>query len=108
MRLLPDLEWLYFGQLPMRVVYSTGKKRKVVETLFSEMDDCWTFLQEIFNGGADWQSITPMDANHMLPINHLSSTSILIFVKALEDHIRIQLSFVVFRRSSQLAPRSIV
>lgn len=51
MRLLPELDWLYFGQLPMRVVYSTRKRRKVVETL-SERDDCWTFLQEMYNGGA--------------------------------------------------------
>lgn len=53
MRVLPDLEWLYFGQLPMRVTYSERNKKKIVETLSSERDGCSTFLQGMFNGGAD-------------------------------------------------------
>ena len=53
MRMLPDLEWLYFGQLPMGITYSARKQRKVVDPLSEGRDECWTFLQEMFNGGAD-------------------------------------------------------
>ena len=53
MRVLPSLDWLYFGQLPMRVTYSAKKKKKIVETLSEERDDCWTFLREMFDAGAD-------------------------------------------------------
>ena len=28
MRVLPELDWLYFGQLPMRVTYSSNKRKK--------------------------------------------------------------------------------
>ena len=53
MRVLPSLDWVYFGQLPMRVTYSAKKKKKIVETLSEERDDCWTFLREMFDAGAD-------------------------------------------------------
>ena len=58
MRVLPELDWLYFGQLPMRVTYSAKKKKKkknkkIVETLSEERDHCWTFLRELFDAGAD-------------------------------------------------------
>ena len=50
MRLLPELEWVYFGQLPMRVIYSDQKRKKIVETL-SRRDECLTYLTTLFSGG---------------------------------------------------------
>lgn len=48
-RLLPELQWLYFGHIPMAVTKSADAKegRKVV-ALSSERDDCWTLLRRMF------------------------------------------------------------
>lgn len=47
---MPELEWLYFGQLCMEV--SRGTEPQVVTAdvfaLSKERDDCWTYLREMF------------------------------------------------------------
>jgi hypothetical protein len=45
-RSMPELEWLYFGQLPMTVTEANGSRK--VEFLNSERDDCYTLLRRIF------------------------------------------------------------
>ena len=52
-RVMPALEWLYFGQLPMGVRHSARKNKMVVEVLSSERDECWTLLQNMFHRGAE-------------------------------------------------------
>lgn len=47
---LPKLEWIYFGQIPMEVIYCqgpSGRYGKFVR-LLSERDDCWTLLRRMF------------------------------------------------------------
>lgn len=60
-RILPKLEWLYFGQLPMHVTERDdesdrhserrGGREKKAAVLSEERDDCYTLLNTIF--GAD-------------------------------------------------------
>ncbi|CAF9925270.1 MAG: hypothetical protein HETSPECPRED_005792 [Heterodermia speciosa] len=49
-RVIPRLEWIYLGQIPMGIVKGdqTGSKR--VRVLFQERDDLWTFLRKMFEG----------------------------------------------------------
>jgi hypothetical protein len=51
-RVMPRLEWLYFGQIPMGVVKSDSDSSevggKVIVPLFEKRDDCRTFLGKIF------------------------------------------------------------
>jgi hypothetical protein len=47
---MPKLQWLYFGQIPMEVRNHKGpdgKQVKIIE-LMSERDDCWTLLRRMF------------------------------------------------------------
>ncbi|KAF2266122.1 hypothetical protein CC78DRAFT_615428 [Lojkania enalia] len=45
--LLPELEWVYLGQHPMRIDRSlTGITKPI--PLSTERDDCWTYLQRMF------------------------------------------------------------
>ncbi|KAL8734033.1 MAG: hypothetical protein Q9166_001794 [cf. Caloplaca sp. 2 TL-2023] len=45
---MPKLEWLYFGQIPMAVEQDSKSDKKVVKPLTAERDDCWTLLNEMF------------------------------------------------------------
>jgi hypothetical protein len=45
-RVMPELEWLYFGQLPMTVTEAHGSRK--IEFLSTERDDCYTLLRRIF------------------------------------------------------------
>lgn len=45
---LPQLEWIYFGQIPMGFTEPTGTQGKVVVALCKERNDCCTFLREMF------------------------------------------------------------
>ncbi|KAF7510817.1 hypothetical protein GJ744_005917 [Endocarpon pusillum] len=48
-RLLPKLEWLYFGQIPMGVTESAGTEaRRKAVPLSPERDDCYTLLGTMF------------------------------------------------------------
>ncbi|KAL8734040.1 MAG: hypothetical protein Q9166_001801 [cf. Caloplaca sp. 2 TL-2023] len=51
LEVMPQLEWLYLGQIPMAVDMNT----KDVEPLTTERDDCYTFLKEMFG----WKGILP-------------------------------------------------
>ncbi|KAM0800361.1 hypothetical protein BDR22DRAFT_805996 [Usnea florida] len=44
----PQLEWLYFGQIPMDVEHSLDRGRRIARPLATERDSCWTLLQEMF------------------------------------------------------------
>ena len=44
---IPTLEWLYFGQIPMSIEQEPNFER-YVEPLYHERDDCWTFLRNMF------------------------------------------------------------
>jgi F-box domain len=49
LQVLPDspLEWMYFGQIPMGVMFVEGKKKAY--PLFHERDDCYTLLNKMFS-----------------------------------------------------------
>lgn len=49
---MPKLQWLYFGQIPMGVV-SDQRGPKTVRPLFEERDDCYTLLKRMFGGTPD-------------------------------------------------------
>jgi hypothetical protein len=60
---LPKLEWIFLGQLPMQVVTlieGNGRNKageRVVIGLTKTRDDCWSFLRRTFDGdgeGAPW------------------------------------------------------
>lgn len=44
---IPTLEWLYFGQIPMSIERKSNGARHVTP-LCQERDDCWTFLTRMF------------------------------------------------------------
>ncbi|KAF2177114.1 hypothetical protein K469DRAFT_720974 [Zopfia rhizophila CBS 207.26] len=46
-KLLPNLGWIYFGQLPMCIAQGQGGVRLVVP-LSEDRDSCWTLLRRIF------------------------------------------------------------
>lgn len=48
LHLMPQLEWLYFGQIPMGFTPLPGTQGKTAVALNTERDDCWTFLREMF------------------------------------------------------------
>ena len=50
---MPQLEWIYLGQIPMSVEKGdqTGPKR--VRVLCESRDDLWTFLRKMFGGSTD-------------------------------------------------------
>ena len=52
---MSQLEWIYFGQIPMAVEYDFEAGRKITIPLTSERDDCWTFLRELFG----WKGLLP-------------------------------------------------
>ena len=52
---MSQLEWLYFGQIPMAVEHCLERKRKVARPLEAQRDDCWTLLREIFG----WKGLLP-------------------------------------------------
>ena len=52
---MPQLKWLYFGQIPMAVEHCPESKRKIVRHLSNERDDCWTLLREMFG----WKGLLP-------------------------------------------------
>lgn len=45
---LPELEWIYLGQHPMRIVRNSNGTVKCVP-LSTERDDCWTYLRKLFS-----------------------------------------------------------
>ncbi|KAL8772283.1 MAG: hypothetical protein Q9209_002495 [Squamulea sp. 1 TL-2023] len=45
---LPRLEWLYFGQIPMAIKQDSKTEKKHFEPLTLERDDCWTLLRDMF------------------------------------------------------------
>ncbi len=47
-RLLPKLQWLYFGQIPMGIIDSAKRQDRKAVALTQERDDCWTLLHRIF------------------------------------------------------------
>lgn len=52
---MSQLEWLYFGQIPMAVKQCLERGRKIARPLTTERDDCWTLLQEMFG----WKGLLP-------------------------------------------------
>ena len=52
---MPQLEWLYFGQIPMGVEQSLDRGRRIARPLATERDSCWTLLQEMFG----WKGLLP-------------------------------------------------
>jgi hypothetical protein len=51
---LPELEWLYFGQIPMSVQEQKWpERRRRAVPLCAERDDCWTRLRKMFGGSLD-------------------------------------------------------
>ena len=52
---MPQLEWLYFGQIPMDVEQSLERGRRIARPLATERDSCWTLLQEMFG----WKGLLP-------------------------------------------------
>lgn len=46
--MMPKLEWLYFGQLPMLVTVLPETGHRTAISLSKERDDCWTLLQNMF------------------------------------------------------------
>ena len=52
---MPQLEWLYFGQIPMVVEQCLAKGRKIPRPLTTERDSCWTLLREMFG----WKGLLP-------------------------------------------------
>ena len=47
-RLLPELQWLYFGQIPMSVADSGGPRGRKAVALSGERDSCRTLLRRMF------------------------------------------------------------
>lgn len=45
---MSNLEWVYFGQLPMGVMLDPETKQRYAITLSNERDSCWTLLREMF------------------------------------------------------------
>jgi hypothetical protein len=44
---LPELEWIYLGQCPLRIVRdSTGTAKSI--PFSTERNDCWTYLRQLF------------------------------------------------------------
>ena len=52
-KVMPQLKWIYFGQLPMDVETSEKTGSRFVRLLSEERDDCWTFLRRMFGGCTD-------------------------------------------------------
>ena len=52
---MPNLEWLYFGQIPMAVEQCLEEKKNVARALTTQRDDCYTLLQETFG----WKGLLP-------------------------------------------------
>ncbi|KAL9066235.1 MAG: hypothetical protein Q9161_007692 [Pseudevernia consocians] len=52
---MPQLEWLYFGQIPMAVEWCPEKGRRTARPLATERDDCWTLLRDMFG----WKGLLP-------------------------------------------------
>jgi hypothetical protein len=46
-RLLPKLQWLYFGQIPMGVADSAGSRGREAVTLSEERNESWTLLRSM-------------------------------------------------------------
>ena len=52
---MSQLEWLYFGQIPMAVELCVERKRRVARAMTTERDGCWTLLREMFG----WKGLLP-------------------------------------------------
>lgn len=52
---MPQLEWLYFGQIPMAVAECPESQKKIARPLTTERDGCWTLLREMFG----WKGLLP-------------------------------------------------
>lgn len=52
---MPQLKWLYFGQIPMAVEHCLESKKKMARPLTNERDSCWTLLEEMFG----WKGLLP-------------------------------------------------
>lgn len=48
--IMANVEWLYFGQIPMHVGGSQKTGERYPEPLSPERDSCWTFLRTMFGG----------------------------------------------------------
>jgi hypothetical protein len=49
-RLLPKLQWFYFGQIPMGFADSAGSRFKEAVALSEDRDECWTLLCRMLDG----------------------------------------------------------
>lgn len=49
LHIMPQLEWLYFGQIPMGFTELPGNQGKTAVALSTERDDCWTFLRDVWS-----------------------------------------------------------
>lgn len=47
---MANVEWLYFGQIPMKVIGAQKSGYRLPEPLFLERDRCWTLLRSMFGG----------------------------------------------------------
>ena len=52
---MPQLEWLYFGQIPMAAEKCLESQKKIARPLTTERDGCWTLLRETFG----WKGLLP-------------------------------------------------
>lgn len=50
---MPRLEWIYLGQIPMSVEKGDLAGSKCVRALSETRDGCWTFLRKMFGGSTD-------------------------------------------------------
>lgn len=47
-QMLPKLEWMYFGQIPMGVINGKEGQGRQAVALSQERDECWTLLRRMF------------------------------------------------------------
>ncbi len=52
---MPQLEWIYLGQIPMAVELCLERGRKIARPLASKRNSCRTLLQEMFG----WKGLLP-------------------------------------------------
>lgn len=51
--IVPNLDWIYLGEIPMGVSKGIQPDLKMVTPLTQERDSCWTLLRKMFGGGLD-------------------------------------------------------
>ena len=50
-RVLPGLEWVYFGKIPMGVIDAENGQGRQAVVLSEDRDDCYTLLERSFGRG---------------------------------------------------------